>query len=295
MTRMRNLFLAVLCTSSLVAQTVPPEQVQPRARADIGGDLAMAVRGATAEGNATVGSVERLQALRGAATTAAAALPPESLMAARLRTAVEGAATGITAGDRDPVDSLSATLGEIADHLRFAPRREAPTPAAWPAPAPVGDVVIKDYPAYRMVTAPMRSQGDMSAFGKLFRHIQTNDIPMTAPVQMDHAPEVDGEVGKRRGMAFLYEDQARGQAGKAGDVEIVDVPAERWVAIGARGYETQDSVEDLRTTLRTWLLQHAPRYEVAGPMRVMGWNSPSVRGDRRFYEVELPLRLRRDV
>jgi hypothetical protein len=31
---------------------------------------------------------------------------------------------------------------------------------------------------------------------------------------------------------------------------------------------------------------------VAGPMRTMGYNSPMVAPSRRFYEVEIPVRLR---
>lgn len=299
---MRHVLLSVVFASSLLAQTAPDARSEPRPRSEVGRELASALRIETADASdaardadAVAAGAQRLRMLQTAGRSAAAELPAESLAAERLLDAVDAAAVVGSDQDRDRARRLAARLAEVADDLRFAPLREAPTPADWPAPAPVGDVVIKEYPAYRMATAPMRSQGDMSAFGKLFRHIQSNDIPMTAPVQMDHAAGVDREVGERRGMSFLYEDQARGQVGKAGDVEIVDVPAAIWASIGARGYETRDSIDDLRAALLAWLRQHAARYEVVGPLRVMGWNSPSVRGDRRFYEVELPLRLRRDV
>ena len=288
---MRHALIIGLFTPTLLAQAASDAPSEARTRQSIGSDLAATVQAREAESGSDSGV--RLRALQTAGTSAAAVLPVESLVAARLRDAVATAGVAEPAARVDRARELQARLTRIADDLRFEPLHQAPAPASWPMPAPVGDVVIKEYPAYRMATAPMRNEGDMSAFWKLFRHIQANDIPMTAPVQMDHAADTDGVMGERRAMAFLYEDDSRGQVGKAGKVEIVDVPAATWASMGARGYETQDSIDDLRSALVTWLRQHAPRYEVTGPMRVMGWNSPTVRGERRFYEVELPLRLRR--
>lgn len=229
------------------------------------------------------------------ATELSAALGAQSLVGQKLATVLAEATPSDPAARDAQAKAMRRELSRVAADLRFQPVREAPVPDGWPAPAPVGDVVLKSYPAYRMAQAPMRTEGDMSAFWKLFQHIQSNDIPMTAPVQMDHAPAKAGEVGERMAMAFLYEKGDRGQTGAQGNVEVVDVPAAIYVSIGARGYETADAIDDMCAALRQWLATHAPRYEVAGPMRVMGWNSPSVRGDRRFYEVELPVRVRREV
>ncbi len=289
---MRRAFILGLLTPNLLAQGASDAPSEMRTRRDIGSDLAATVQAEVADSSGESGA--RLRALQAAAASAAAVLPGGSLVAQRLRDEVTAEGVAKPAASADRARELQAKLIQIADDLRFEPLQQAPAPAGWPTPAPVGDVVIKEYPAYRMATAPMRSEGDMSAFGKLFRHIQANDIPMTAPVQMDHAADTDGVIGERRAMAFLYEDDKRGQVGKAGKVEVVDVPAATWASIGARGYETPDSIDDLHSALVTWLRQHSPRYEVTGPMRVMGWNSPTVRGERRFYEVELPLRLRRE-
>lgn len=287
---MRTLATLFCLTSALWAQTPGAAAPLP---ADVGRDLQAALGPAGADREPATAA--RLEALRGAATAAAKALGEQSLVAARLRAQVAADVPTDPAAIATALRSMRSLLTQVASDLRFQPMREAPVPEGWPAPAPVGDVVIKEYPSYRMAQAPMRAEGDMSAFWKLFQHIQSNDIPMTAPVQMDHAAGKGDELGERRAMAFLYEKGERGKPGVQGNVEVVDVPAATFVSIGARGYETQDTIDELTADLRRWLAAHAPRYELAGPMRVMGWNSPSVRGERRFYEVEFPVRLRRQA
>ncbi|MEM1213609.1 MAG: hypothetical protein AAGI68_15075, partial [Planctomycetota bacterium] len=49
----------------------------------------------------------------------------------------------------------------------------------FPEPSPVGEFVVKTYPAYRAAIA----QGG-NAFWPLFQHIKRNDIQMTTPVAM---------------------------------------------------------------------------------------------------------------
>ncbi|MEZ5963032.1 MAG: heme-binding protein [Planctomycetota bacterium] len=292
---------ALLLAASLTAQLAP--EVGATERAEVGRTLARAVASSRAAGE--VDPSKRLLSLRSAAGAAAQTLPPTSLVGARLQALADPPPDGTPRPEAaSALRQTEATLGRIAADLSFEPLREAPVPEGWPAPAPVGDVVVKDYPTYRMARAPMRSAGDMSAFWKLFQHIQSNDIPMTAPVQMDSAslPRRAQESGgkpeqadSQRSMAFLYESPERGPTGEQDKVEVVDVPAARWVSVGARGYDSPGRLEDLEATLRTWLAEHAPLYEVVGSARMMGWNSPSVRGDRRFFEVELPVRRRRDA
>lgn len=284
----------LLISPCLSAQDDGKAADQPRpARSEVGQALSAALGAEKTDvSTATPARVARLQA---AAEAAASALPAGSLVAERLR----GYASGAVAEDErtraEQLSTVRARLQKVASDLGFEPVREAPVPVDWPKPAPVGDVVVKEYPTYRMARSPMRGGGDMAAFWTLFRHIQSNDIPMTAPVQMDHATAKPGDLPERSSMAFLYESAERGRLGSQGNVEVVDVPAATWVSIGARGYETADSVDELLADLRRWLAANSPRYEVVGPMRVMGWNGPSVRRDRRFYEVELPIRLRRDA
>jgi hypothetical protein len=64
---------------------------------------------------------------------------------------------------------------------------EARLPEGFPAPGPIGKVVIKEYPAYRAArTAPADSTaGQNEMFWPLFQHIKRNEIAMTAPVEME--------------------------------------------------------------------------------------------------------------
>ena len=62
------------------------------------------------------------------------------------------------------------------------------------------------------------------------------------------------------------------------------------LSVGARGYERKDRVADMHERLLHWLSQHASEYEAAGSMRLMNYNSPSVRDERRYFEVQIPVR-----
>lgn len=216
-------------------------------------------------------ALEAEEDLNEAAKAAADILGKGSLTAARL--------------DKAAVDAdaeLSRLIERVISDLRFRPTLEAEVPKGFPAPAPVGEIVLKQYPAYRLARAPMkRSSGQ--PFFRLFQHIQRNDIAMTAPVQTDYA---DGEST----MAFLYANQEIEEPGVEGTVEVVDLPPMTAISIGMRGYESNKMRSQLEGALAAWLEAHADQFEVAGPMRSMGYNSPMVRGSRRFFEVEIPVR-----
>jgi hypothetical protein len=147
----------------------------------------------------------------------------------------------------------------LAEDPDFKPLVEAKMPAGFPGHTPVGTVEIKKYPAYRKAQA---SGGD--AFWKLFTHIKNNDIAMTAPVEMTFQSE-GPPVGQERAMAFLYSSVELGQAGTQGPVD-------------ARATER----------LRIWLTEHEA-YRQAGPVRIMGYNSPFVPPERQFFEVQIPV------
>lgn len=170
----------------------------------------------------------------------------------------------------------------LAEDPDFKPLVEAKMPAGFPEHTPVGTVEIKEYPAYRKAQT---SGGD--AFWKLFTHIKTNDIAMTAPVEMTFKP--DGPpVGQEQAMAFLYSSVELGQAGKQGPVDVLDVPATTVVSIGVRGQRNEKLVARATDHLRSWLAEHAA-YRQAGPVRIMGYNSPFVPADRQFFEVQIPV------
>ncbi|MCC6784634.1 MAG: heme-binding protein [Planctomycetes bacterium] len=189
-------------------------------------------------------------------------------------------------------DALERRLEELAEDLRFTPYLQAPMPEGFPSPAPIDEVVVKEYPEYRLARTPMRSAGATGTpFFALFRHIQRHEIPMTAPVQVEF-DAADPRARRTTSMAFLYETRELGPAGPdAADerVEVVDLPAMTTVTIGARGYDSPARIAELRAVLEAWLAAQGGRYAPAGPLRTMGYNSPMVPAPRRFFEVELPI------
>lgn len=208
--------------------------------------------------------------------------------------------------DAAGIDDPSTRLGRLGVGMieaqaaaRFQPIMEAELPAGFPPPGPVGRIVVKDYPAYRaartaMVAESRRGGGDRpigqnTAFGRLFRHITTHDVKMTAPVEMAYDASRQAPIS----MAFLYEHPAQGSTGPSeGNVEVVDLPAMKVVSIGLRGSDSRQQVEAVAEKLAAWLTTNATRYEAAGPMRYLGYNSPFVLPYMRFGEVQLPVRER---
>jgi hypothetical protein len=42
--------------------------------------------------------------------------------------------------------------------------------------------------------------------------------------------------------------------------------------------------------LKAWLKNHADRYEASGDLRVLGYNSPMIPRNKRYFEVQIPVR-----
>lgn len=164
---------------------------------------------------------------------------------------------------------------------QFQPIKEAEMPSGFPTYTPVGQIEIKRYPAYRKALArgPAR-------FWTLFQHIKSNNVAMTAPVEMDYgdllAPEKD-----ERSMSFLYERPDQGSPGHQGGVEVVDIPAMTVASIGCRGTRSASAIAEAREKLMDWLHEKKGQYVVSGPLRVMGYNSPFVPREKNFFEVQI--------
>ncbi len=156
-------------------------------------------------------------------------------------------------------------------------------PKGFPGYTPVGQIEVKQYPAYRKASA-----SGVAEFWTLFRHIKQNDITMTAPVEMDYG-DPRAEKSSNRSMSFLYERPDQGTTGKQGSVEVIDVPAMKVVSIGCRGSRTSSAVAEAQKKLLKHLAEKKDQYAAAGPMRVMGYNSPFVPRDRNFFEVQIPV------
>jgi hypothetical protein len=126
------------------------------------------------------------------------------------------------------------------------------------------------------------------AFWTLFRHIKQNEIAMTAPVKMSYSSAENGDR-RQQSMAFLYGHRGLGEVGPSGSVRVVDVPPQTVVSTGMRGQRTRKKVEAAYQRLKDWIDSKSQQYQVAGNMRVMGYNSPFVPSNRQYFEVQIPI------
>jgi len=267
---MRCLPIALLVAATAVAQQRLFDPTDAPARASAAAVLSYGVAASKTDGEV---GVERLHA---AIATACHCLPAGSAAraaAAELRAEAGGA------------KALAKQVAALAADLSFRPVAEAELPAGVPGFAVLDEIEIRTYPTYRMVKTAMKD-GSMGAFWPLFNHIKDNDIAMTTPVQVDYAE--DGERQREASMAFLYGSPDLGPLRKDGAVEVVDVPALTVLTLGSRGYDRKSRVEELRARMDAWLADH-PEWQAVGPMRTMGYNSPSVAGNRRYFEVQIPI------
>lgn len=182
--------------------------------------------------------------------------------------------------------------------------KEAKLPKEFPPPGPVGEVMVKNYPAYRLArvrgaeSGPSATPNEM--FSPLFNHIKRKNIAMTAPVEIEYAdsdsPTSSNPASRteRRSasMAFLYADPALGQLGPdPADPRVVveNVPAMMVLSVGIRGGYTDSNLAAGLERLRIWLETNPDRYRTVGPPRYLAYNSPFVPGFLKFGEVQLPV------
>lgn len=167
---------------------------------------------------------------------------------------------------------------------------EAKLPEGFPAPGPVGAVIVKEYPAYRL--ARTRSGGgDGGMFMRLFRHIERHEVKMTAPVEMTLPAGGDERPDAGSAMAFLYASPRIGAAGPDpadADVVVEDVPALTVASVGIRGGYGPATFARGEKQVRAWLDDH-PEWQPAGPARAMAYNSPFVPGMLKYAEVQIPV------
>ena len=168
---------------------------------------------------------------------------------------------------------------------------EANLPAGFPQPGPIDEVVVKDYPAYRL--AKVASSGkENGMFMQLFRHIERNEIAMTAPVEMSWHAE-NGRLEKTpETMAFLYASPTIGRAGgdpKDPQVVVDDMQPITVVSIALRGGYDTSTFDRGYKQLQAWLAGH-PEWVATGEPRTMAYNSPFVPGFAKVSEVQITIR-----
>ena len=162
---------------------------------------------------------------------------------------------------------------------------EAPLPKGWPKPGPYDQVSEKSYPPYRAAfTTAKRENG---AFGTLFSHIQKNDIPMTAPVEISMA-EGDDQNLRQTSLAFLYQDTAVGKTGADGaNVEVRDVPAMKTLSYTWQGDRNEANIAKAKVALEAALKDR--KIEAKG-FRLLGYNGPGIPELKRTWELQALLR-----
>jgi uncharacterized surface protein with fasciclin (FAS1) repeats len=162
---------------------------------------------------------------------------------------------------------------------------EAELPKGFPAPGPLNEIIVKQYPSYRSAKLES-SRGQGLSFMKLFGHIKSNNISMTAPVEM----QIDKATGERQSMAFLYANKSIGQTGiQNSGVAVVDELPQDYLSIGLSGRESSELIKDAVAQLKAWLSKN-PNYSSEGEARLLGYNSPMIPSSKRFWEVQIPIK-----
>lgn len=161
----------------------------------------------------------------------------------------------------------------------------------YPAPTPPGAIELKHYPSLRR--AEFSSDGGHGAMGAngfwpLFRHIQRNDIAMTAPVEMEYADTDQDEKADRWTMAFLYHTAENGPTGEDGGVTVVDTEPKTFLAIGVRSEPRWAAIADHATRLDAWLAKN-PGWKRTGMPRTLGYNGPNIPAADQWWEVQVPV------
>lgn len=168
--------------------------------------------------------------------------------------------------------------------------KSAETPENWPEPTPIGEVRIKQYPTYRAATVEqtdLDKSGTSPMFMELFRHIKSNDIAMTAPVDMTY--DTSGSTPRMASMAFLYRTNDLGATGEQGPVRIEDLEPMTFASVGVRGDYTDANFTKGLEQLESFLVT-TTEWTSAGPPRYLGYNGPFVPWFWRYGEVQIPVR-----
>jgi hypothetical protein len=181
--------------------------------------------------------------------------------------------------------ALRKGLWDIAGLLSFVPNQEAPLPEGFPGYSMLGEIVVKQYPAYRRATT--QNWNETASFFTLFAHIQKENIAMTAPVEMN----LNGGAKRNAdAMSFLYRTKELGKTGAADvpGVKVVDMPAMTVVSVAMKDRPTAALVDRYEKAMRAWVQTHRPNDSAQlGAPRILGYNSPQSR--KQYWDLQLPL------
>lgn len=196
---------------------------------------------------------------------------------------------------------LLLVFGAIAIPLTlFAIKKamSAPLPVGFPAPTAHDVIEVKQYPAYRSGTYSY--EGNLSdatsyAFNPLFRHISSNNIAMTTPVEarypsatLDQPSDRPLRSGSAK-VSFLYSNNNINPQQIAPDIEVEDHPPMLVVSLGVQGAYGYDQLQSHIAKLKAWLANH-PEYEIVGEPREFLYDSPYTPAYLKRREVQIPIR-----
>lgn len=191
------------------------------------------------------------------------------------------AATAVSASGEDATPKLP--IGFVS---------EAPLPEGFPPPSETGKIVLKTYPGARTFSASGRN-----AFFKCFTYLSVHRHKMTAPVVMDYpggvASDKSPEDAAER-MHFVLQRPGLDKPGKRVLVEVADMPKQEVVSLALQGDLTAEKLADGEARLRVYV-EGRPDLSIADALRVLGYNSPMVMPEKRFWEIQFPVqRVKRD-
>lgn len=247
-------------------------------------ELAMKLRNVIDDANKTKDASRRLELLKSGADQAFDSCKENLMVREIISKSLQESAKVESVATK--ADMIRTALLETLVILTFKPKVEAPVPAGFPAPTPVGVVEIKKLPVYRM--AKVANGGGNGSFFTLFNHIKKNNIEMTAPVEMTMA-EKNGKFTESS-MAFLYQQTTLGKTGSQGNVAVLDTTESLVASIGMIGSPSTAALDSAKRWLLEKIKASSQPYEVVGELRVMGYNSPFMPEKLRYYEVQLALK-----
>lgn len=186
-------------------------------------------------------------------------------------------------GEAKPVEKPKYPQGYI---------EEGPLPEGFPPPNEVGQIVEKSYPLCRTYSA----EGN-NAFMRCFAYLTKHKHEMTAPVIMEYKRREPSH--KRRTIAnfdardvnrmhFVLERPLLDQPKTEGAVIVADIPTMRVLSIAFQGQMSADAREQAEKKLAAEI-ESRKDLMIAGPYRVLGYNSPFVPKDKAFWEIQVPV------
>ena len=202
-------------------------------------------------------------------------------------------------GDPEPRETREGTGWVYGRHVV-----RSPLPVGYPRPTPPGAIELKRYPVVRRAEVSadiqlMPELGSNMGFFPLFRHIQSRDIAMTSPVEMDYPAELFPQLelpevasGDTWTMSFLYREIEQGPAGedpRDQRVTVRDAEPILVLAAGVAGPYGRSTAQPGFESLIAWLDEN-PQWEIAGQPRVFHYNGPSVPNRLKWSEAQLPIR-----